>query len=231
MVKLKMLPSTYERVGLASASIAANLNRNCLVDYQMKIEYPIIVYRILTCKDNLEDIISALDPRPYTTLLLSSGQYHLNKVMTTKSAQIISIEDDVEIFLKNHICIYRYPDEVFKINLKRQKEIFMHFENIHFIRDCARIVVENNTFATFFKCKLSNGEKGCDDFPRCNGGKGCKNNPPCSMATVGNCGCANRIIGLPGYPGVCAQNGGKAMTTVFLIGMVVAAFLQLATDR
>jgi hypothetical protein len=41
-----MIPEEMESAGLASACIAANLNKDCLLEYKMKINYPVIKYKL-----------------------------------------------------------------------------------------------------------------------------------------------------------------------------------------
>jgi hypothetical protein len=49
--KRKMIPEEMEAAGLASACIAGNLNKDCLLEYKMKINYPVInIDIIFLCK-------------------------------------------------------------------------------------------------------------------------------------------------------------------------------------
>jgi hypothetical protein len=73
-----------EAAGLASACIAGNLNKDCLLEYKMKINYPVINYKFVSEKDNLGDAIEELRDRPFTTCILQKGHYYLEGgVLTT----------------------------------------------------------------------------------------------------------------------------------------------------
>jgi hypothetical protein len=63
--------------GLASACIAGTLNKDCLLEYEMKINYPVINYKFVTEKENLGDAIAGLTDRPFTTCILQKGHYSI----------------------------------------------------------------------------------------------------------------------------------------------------------
>ena len=204
------LPSEFETVGLASACIAANLNEEVLVEYKMKINYPLIVFTIIENQNDLSSEISSIHRRPYTTLLLKNGYYRLTeRVITTKSVQIIGMNDNVEIYLNHCLEITRQPDSAFNITFKRERQIHIHFENLSFVSGSAQIGVHSNATATFYKCKISNGDKGCDDFPRCNGGFGCVKRPVKCTRPTELPGLANFPTGEGGYPGLVVGSGCK----------------------
>ncbi|CAC5376234.1 STIP1 [Mytilus coruscus] len=210
LVRNGHLPAEFEKVCLASACIAAELNDECLLEYKMKINYPLVVYKIIQKSDDLGLEISSLEQRPYTSLLLKSGYYKLlDPVVTTKSVQIIGIEDNVEIDLKHCFLIFRQPDSSFVITFQREKQIHIHFENVSFVSGSAQIGVLSNAIATFYRCKISNGPKGCDDFPKCNGGSGCVRKAGECNRQGKNKGFANFASGQVGYPGIWVDSGGK----------------------
>ncbi|CAG2201873.1 STIP1 [Mytilus edulis] len=66
-----------------------------------------------------------------------------------------------------------------------------------------------DAIATFYRCKISNGWKGCDDFPKCNGGSGCVTNTGECNREGKNQGFANFASGQVGYPGIWVGSGGK----------------------
>ncbi|XP_063403668.1 uncharacterized protein LOC134687361 [Mytilus trossulus] len=204
------LPAEFEKVGLASACIAAELNDECLLEYKMKIYYPLVVFKIIQKSDDLGLEISSLEQRPNTTLLLKSGYYRiLYPVVTTQSLQIIGIEDNVEIYLQYSLLITRQPDSSFTISFHREKQIHIHFENVSFVTGSAQIGVLSDAIATFYRCKISNGPKGCDDFPKCNGGSGCVTNTGECNREGKNQGFANFATGQVGSPGIWVGSGGK----------------------
>ena len=211
MVQNDELPPAFEMVGLASASIAAHLNEDCLVRYKMKINYPIVVFKVITCDDNLENCIVDLTDTPHTTLLLRRGHYKMkDPVITKKSFQIVGIEDGVTI-RSEYINVTRLPDEAFVIKFKRENCIHAHFENVTFIPGSDQILVANRAIATFYKCKLSNGKQGCDDYPKCSGGKGCIGATPCVRNDEFTPEFANFATGQGGFPGICVTEGGRVI--------------------
>ncbi|CAG2222178.1 unnamed protein product [Mytilus edulis] len=210
LVRNGQLPLEFEKVGLASACVAANINDECLLKYKMKINYPIVVYKVLQHTDDLGLDISSLEQRPYTTLLLKSGCYRLlDPVLTSQSVQIIGVEDNVEIDFKRLFQIRLLPDSLFDISFQREKRIHVHFENVSFVSGSAQIGVISDAIATFYRCKISNGFKGCDDFPRCNGGRGCINIEGKCYNEVKHTGLANYSTGQVGHPGIWVSSGGK----------------------
>jgi hypothetical protein len=75
-----------ESVGLASASIATYKDKTCLLEFKMKITYPVINYKIVEKPERLGDEIMSMTNRPFITLMLRRGRYTINTiVITTKS--------------------------------------------------------------------------------------------------------------------------------------------------
>jgi hypothetical protein len=54
--------------------------------------------------------------------------------------------------------------------------------SIYFVSEGHQLLIESNSIATFDHCKFSNGNKGCDEFPKCKGDKGCINPPTCKLS-------------------------------------------------
>jgi hypothetical protein len=102
--------------GLASACIAANLNKDCLLEYEMKINYPVINYKFVTEKENLGDAIAGLTDRPFTTCILQKGHYVPNDTNLTTSCYEINIfkmNGDICFAIKvKYIIIHRKGSNV-----------------------------------------------------------------------------------------------------------------------
>lgn len=66
--------------------------------------------------------------------------------------------------------------------------------------------------ATFYKCKFSNGQIGCEKFPKCKGDEGCINQLKCKVDLQSSLlmSFANKSIGEVGFAGLCVSNGGTA---------------------
>jgi tetratricopeptide (TPR) repeat protein len=205
------LPSTMESVGLASASIATYMDKTCLLEFKMKITYPVINYKIVEKPERLGYDIMSMTDRPFITLMLRKGRYTFSKtVITTKSVQLIGIEDGVEINTGIAFCVCRPPKQILAVDIEIEQTIHVHFENIFFVSERCQIQIQSNSIATFYQCKFSNGNKACDEFPKCKGDKGCINPPKCKLSVkkaesypLGNHGTVE-----PGYPGIAASNGG-----------------------
>ncbi|CAG2203968.1 unnamed protein product [Mytilus edulis] len=154
------LPSEMEGSGIASASIAAFLHEQCLLEYKMKIHYPILMYKILDCANqhtNLSPQIMSIMDRPFTTYLLKKGRYTFSHpVQTTNSCQVIGVEIGVEIDIGLGIQISRPPNSAFAIDFEREREISVHFENILFCSKGSPVRVDNGGIGTFYRCKFSN---------------------------------------------------------------------------
>ena len=205
------LPSTMESVGLASASIATYMDKACLLEFKMTITYPVINYKIVETPERLGDDIMSMTDRPFITLMLRKGRYTFNeKVITTKSVQLIGIEDGVEINAGNGFCVCRPPQKIPPVDIDIEQTIRVHFENIFFVSEGTQIQIQSNSIATFYQCKFSNGDKGCDEFPKCTGDKGCINPPKCKLLVkkAESYPLGIHATGQVGYAGISASNGG-----------------------
>jgi hypothetical protein len=205
------LPSTMKSVGLASASIATYMDKTCLWKFKMKITYPLINYKIVEQPERLGYEIMSMTDRPFITLMLRKGRYTFNKkVIITKSVLLIGIEDGVEINTGTAFCVCGPPKQILAVDIDIEQTIHVHFENIFFVSEGNQIQIQSNSIATFYQCKFSNGNKGCDEFPKCTGDKGCINPPKCklSIKKAESYPMGNHRIGEPGYAGIAASNGG-----------------------
>ena len=205
------LPSTMKSVGLASASIATYKDKTCLLELKIKQNYPVINYKIVEKPERLGDEIMSLTDRPFITLMLRKGRYTFNEiVITTKSVQLIGIEDGVEINTGNAFFVCRPPQQIQAVDIDIEQTIHVHFENIFFVSEGGQIQIRSNSIATFHHCKFSNGNKGCDEFPQCKGDKGCINPPKCKLSVkkAESSSMSNFRTGEVGYPGIEASSGG-----------------------
>ena len=205
------LPSTMKSVGLASASIATYMDKTCLWKFKMNITYPLINYKIVEQPERLGYEIMSMTDRPFITLMLRKGRYTFNNIVrTTKSVQLIGIEDGVEINAGIAFRVCRPSKQILAVDIDIEQTIHVHFENIFFVSEGNQIQIQSNSIATFYQCKFSNGDKGCDEFPKCTGDKGCINPPKCklSIKKAESYPTGNRGIGEPGNAGIAASNGG-----------------------
>ncbi|CAG2232117.1 STIP1 [Mytilus edulis] len=96
----KLLPE-MEGSGRSSACIASFLKKECLLEYKMKVNYPILLYKIIDGENlynNLRDRIMSLVESPFTTYMLKKGRYTFTQLLKTlKSCQVIGVEPGVEI--------------------------------------------------------------------------------------------------------------------------------------
>ncbi|CAG2242214.1 unnamed protein product [Mytilus edulis] len=99
-----------------------------------------------------------------------------------------------------------------KENTQPGNSIHVHFENIKFLEGGCQILVTSNSVATFYKCSFSNGQIGCEYFPKCKGEEGCINRLKCKVDHQSSLSMsfANKSIGKVGFAGVCVSNGGTA---------------------
>jgi hypothetical protein len=153
----------------------------------------------------------SMTDRPFITLMLRKGRYTFNEnVITTKSVQLIGIEDGVEINAGNGFCVCRPPQQIPPVDIDIEQTIRVHFENIFFVSEGTQIEIQSNSIATFYQCKFSNGDKGCDEFPKCTGDKGCINPPKCKLLIkkAESYPLGIHATGQVGYAGISANNGG-----------------------
>ncbi|CAG2199185.1 unnamed protein product [Mytilus edulis] len=193
LIETGSLSSNMEAVGLASACIASYINKLCLVENKMKICYPIINYKMIARPEDLCKEIMSLTDRPFTTIMLHQGRYTIKEPLATKKKHSI-----------NKDCL--------PVDIEPEKTIHAHFENIKFIEGGCQILVTDNSVATFYKCNFSNGQKGCEFFPKCKGDEGCLNRRKCKadfQSSLSNSfGSTN--VGEVGFAGICVSEGGTA---------------------
>ena len=79
--------------------------------------------------------------------------------LTTKSIQLIGIEDGVEIYTGSAFCVCRPPKQILPVDIDIEQTIHVHFENIFFVSEGHQIQIQSNSIATFYRCKFSNGKK------------------------------------------------------------------------
>lgn len=175
LMDTKQLSSSWEAVGLAAAAVAAHYNKQCLLEYKLKIHYPVVRYRMIENEKDLSSSIGSLINMAHTTLLLRKGKYKINPdgPPLTKGVQIIGIEENVEIL--GNFCFYKPDKAMFTVDIIIEPQINVHFENVSFPENTRQIQVCSGIRGTFYRCRFSNGDKGCDNFPNCDGGNGCIN--------------------------------------------------------
>ncbi|XP_053407049.1 uncharacterized protein LOC123544790 isoform X1 [Mercenaria mercenaria] len=215
LIRLGHLSVSWESVGLAAAAVAGHLNERCLLEYKMKIEYPVVRFMIIDDERKLGQNITSLLIRPFTTLLLKKGRYTLSyEDITTKSIQIIGIDDEVEIHNPNVLNLTSPEKSWFRVDFKVESQINIHFENVFFSSGSEQVRVWKGIHATFYRCRFSNGKQGCRDFPYCEGGDGCKNydSGECRLKTFERktlFGSRHLVTGAVGNSGIAAVNEGN----------------------
>ncbi|WAR07802.1 HSOP1-like protein [Mya arenaria] len=212
LIRLGQLEHNWESVGLAAASVARYYNKDCLMEFKMRIEYPVVSYKVIANKNELNKQVSSLMNMSFTTLLLKKGVYNLTGLLETgitKSVQIIGIEDSVEI--NEGLVPLVFPRfGMFTVDYRIPCCVSVHIENVTFVENSGQVFVDKNVVATFLRCTFSNGQKACENYPKCDGNEGCRNE------RKGDCAKhfkleegENFSSGAVGYPGVVARNGGQ----------------------
>lgn len=155
LIKTNELLSEMEGAGLGSACIAAKLNEKCLLEYKLKICYPIMNYIMIDSHAFLHTNIMSIEHRPGMTYMLRRGTYVFKQlVTTTKSCQIVGVEAGVEIYLGPGLSICKLPASAFPYVFEHEPEITLHFENISFITKHGQVKVKENCVATFYRCNF-----------------------------------------------------------------------------
>lgn len=199
LIQSGQLSMTWKSVGLAAASCAGYINSNCLLDDKMKIEYPVVNYKIIENEKELEQAMNTI----YTniTFLLRRGEYSYIPIL--ESSRIIGIENDVKV------CNMRIIDAR-----------YVYIENITFPTGSEQVVTKLHTSTIFYRCTFSNGRVGCIDFPDCKGENGCANTNPneCKLVYVTRERRQQETVsGTTGYAGIVACDGADVLidTCVF----------------
>ncbi|XP_053393963.1 uncharacterized protein LOC128555524 [Mercenaria mercenaria] len=215
LIRLGMLPKSWESAGLAAAAVAGYLNKECLLEYRMKIEYPVVKFHIIEDQSTLGQEMVSMMNSAYTTLLLRKGNYQIDlhkAEIATKSVQIIGIEEGVEIHSPLGVSLI-HPSKI-SSKFRFETEINVFFENVTFPNETGQILVDGLVNATFYRCVFSNGRKGCEDFPFCNGRRGCVNQNPDECRKLNalqeKAPCPHPS-GVVGHAGICADGGGNVL--------------------
>ncbi|XP_045188920.2 uncharacterized protein LOC123546576 [Mercenaria mercenaria] len=215
LIRIGVLPKSWESAGLAAAAVAGYLNNQCLLEYRMKIEYPVVRFKIIEDQSTLGQEMVSMMNRAYTTLLLRKGSYKINLYkaeIATKSVQIIGIEEGVEIHSPLGVSLI-HPSKI-SSKFQFETDINVFFENVTFPNETGQIFVDGRVNATFYRCVLSNGRKGCEDFPFCNGRRGCLNPNPeeCrNLNALQEKASCPHPSGIVGCPGICAKGNGNVL--------------------
>jgi hypothetical protein len=102
-----MIPAEMESAGLASACIAASLKKDCLFEYKMKINYPVINYKFVTETENLGDAIAELtDPSQHIPFPLVSFSFLLNLQWRKPSNSILYRNKDLFQYIFLHQLVH-----------------------------------------------------------------------------------------------------------------------------
>ncbi|WAQ93734.1 FBX11-like protein [Mya arenaria] len=213
LIKLKQIPAEFESIGLAAAASAGVLNQGCLNLQAMRIEYPVIRYKVIENLNMLGEEMASLENMSFTTLLLKTGIYNFGKHFPTKSVQIIGIEQDVKLTSPFTIPLFWPAGTSFKsFGYIKPASIYVHFENVEFGSESAEVCVGQLVTATFVSCRFSNGVKACEAFPNCDGKVGCRNTNKTECVYMFKLNEVDIVSsGKSGSPGIVVMNGGKTI--------------------
>ncbi|XP_067018529.1 uncharacterized protein [Acropora muricata] len=128
------------------------------------------------------------------TLLLHEGEYNLSHFIAFTDLQIVGLGQGAVLRVK----------EVFGISSR------IYFENIALPKGNIGLVCSGKDAAIHMvHCDISGGSSSCEDYPECDGGPGCiaalLGKPTCDRS--GKFGDASTKSGVPGFPGLCIENG------------------------
>ncbi|XP_053406876.1 uncharacterized protein LOC128559415 [Mercenaria mercenaria] len=215
LIRLGVLPKSWESAGLAAAAVAGYLNNQCLQEYRMQIEYPFVRFKIIKDQSTLGREMASSINMAYTTLLLYKGNYQIalhQGEIATKSVQIIGIQEGVEIHSPLGVSLV-HPSKI-SSHFPFEPAVNVYFENVTFPNETGQIYIVGNVNATFYNCRFSNGKKGCEHYPFCKGGDGCIN-PTSNRCKMQSAMQAKVSCPLPsgesGFAGICASLGGNAL--------------------
>ena len=214
LVKTGKRPNSVEAAGLASASIARYLNHKVVEDMKINSLNSLLKFHLVSDPRDLKVLTDS--SQPCTTILLRKGRYELGPFLQAKNIQIVGVENEVDIFSKYVIRIFTSNRDIILGRKITGKEIQVHFENITFIKGSGQVIADSGTTMIFYRCKFSNGQEACEDYPHCKGGKGCKNLDPNEFRSQFEQLNETKGSGLfctsaDGHAGVFAFEGGRIM--------------------
>lgn len=175
----------------AAAAVAVYVDPKSKEDKSFKRMFPNISFsKILNPSQLIGHFLYLV---PNQTLLLHKGCFDLEGFMIDENIQLVAIDDQVTMKFEENLKIF---------------DCDIYIEGITFPRGGGSIICDLKSSVTMFKCHISNGLSGCEDFPECNGGTGCKAalypaREPCNR--TGRFG-EPTVSGVPGYAGVQVLN-------------------------
>lgn len=209
LIKAGQKPKAMEGAGIASASIAVHINPKCKNAIEMKTFYPNLNIEVVHDTENFNRGLGTTNEQSFITFLLTKGRYELGQFLVNSNVQIIGIDENVELVVDFSQCLVWFLNSFFR------KKLNMHFEKIHFVKGGTQFKALELTTFTFYRCRFSNGQETCDDFPSCKGGSGCKNPEPDGCRTkyekfnANFRGSGHFHTGVVGFSGITAADGGQ----------------------
>ncbi|XP_022244846.1 uncharacterized protein LOC111086415 [Limulus polyphemus] len=215
LVRLEKLPQSMKPSGMASASIASHLNPPCYHALYMQRYYPNLTFKVIKGPSEFDSEIKTWD-NPFKTLLLPAGKYEFGIFFVRKSVQLVGLDKNVAVIIKNDLPLQIFDNAFIE---KFISNIFIHFESVNFTCEGKSMNVNGRNVMSFYRCHMSNGKPGCENFPYCKGGHGCINSDPAlckqkSEKSSSQREFYSRVLGSPcsgecGYPGIESINGGS----------------------
>ena len=211
LVKTGQKPKDIEGFGIASASIAAHINPKCKNAIEMKTLYPNLQFQIAHTSEKYTRL-DMTNGESFTTFFLTKGRYEVGQFLVNNknnNIQIIGVDDNVELVVDLSLSLRWH------VNLFLRKELKMHFEKIHFVKEGIQFQANELNIFTFYRCRFSNGQEACNNYPNCKGGPGCQNLDQSRCPTkfekfnAAEKGSGFNFTGEVGHSGITASDGGK----------------------
>ena len=179
----------------AMMALALHLDSSLLCDKKwskMFQDEPGLTTREVTNESQLA--FALMNTQACETLLLHEGEYNLSHFITFTDLQIVGLGQGAVLRVK----------KVFGISSR------IYFENIALPKGSIGLVCSGKDVAIHMvHCDISGGSSSCEDYPECDGGPGCiaalLGKPTCDRS--GKFGDASTKSGVPGFPGLCIENG------------------------
>ncbi|XP_035695392.1 uncharacterized protein LOC118429115 [Branchiostoma floridae] len=187
----------YSGAARAAAALAIHHKPTCRTDAQMMKRFPNLNVTEISSATELSHMCCMLSEQD-CTILLKEGDYLLDALFIIVNVQIVGVNRYTTVNCKEGIFC----------SPSLTRPVCCHFENLRFPQMSGELEVRNGSIATLYRCQVSNGRRGCKDYPNCQGGPGCVNDTstPCAKTDSSFRG-FRKTHGQGGYAGLQVVRG------------------------
>ena len=184
----------------AALAVAVHFDPNLHRDKTFRERFPqLSEVRIREISNEIQLLFALMTPQENETMLLHKGALNLT---------FFDIFTDIQIVGLGPMTILNCTKGCMVAHAR------CYFENITFPKGNVPLICQGKQgFIHMNYCRISGGNKSCDDFPECDGGSGCiaasLGKPVCDR--TGKFGDRKSKSGIGGYPGIDVSSGSSAL--------------------